>query len=433
DIVGNLLDEDVHIGHQCLPIAGMLSDDGTRKLFQLSAAEARDGEDISSIVADFHSRVFFPLAGYDVPMIRLARETARAGIGSIFAQANAAGVHMDVFDLLTAVFSLEDENFHLANDWARVEKHLRKYPALDGIGRTQFLSAVSLYSTVNKGHAGGQREDILTLTLPEYQASVEKLRITFQEVAEFLKQRCIYTVEQVPYSAQIIPLAIILARLTDVPGALSAKQAWEKLDRWFWSGIFGELYGADSVKLRSARDVVEVVDWVLGDRSEEPKTVGEAVFYESRLHSAPDDSALLNAVYALLMSQGAKDWRTAQSFNQQSFKALGTGFHFIFPPAWCKRHQVSSDAAQSVVNRTPMGKKTEVLIEDSSPRRYLTRVQSKSLMEDTDFDVTLASHQLDPELLWKADFAAFTADRSRRLAAMIEQAMGKKVEPISKK
>ncbi|MDY3127894.1 MAG: DUF262 domain-containing protein, partial [Corynebacterium sp.] len=202
DIVGNLLDEDVHIGHQCLPIAGMLSDDGTRKLFQLSAAEVRDGEDISSIVADFHSRVFFPLAGYDVPMIRLARETARAGIGPIFAQANAAGVHMDVFDLLTAVFSLEDENFHLAHDWARVEKQLRKYPALDGIGRTQFLSAVSLYSTVNKGHAGGQREDILTLTLSEYQASVEKPRITFQEVAEFLKQRCIYTVEQVPYSAQ---------------------------------------------------------------------------------------------------------------------------------------------------------------------------------------------------------------------------------------
>src|SRR5690625_6052959 len=125
------------------------SSDSTASEQQLNYAE----------LAEFHNRVLFPLAGYDVPMIRLSRETASAGVGTIFAHANRSGKDMDVFDLVTAVFASEDENFRLADDWAKREKALRKYPALNGITRTQFLSAVSLYSTADSGHAGGQRED----------------------------------------------------------------------------------------------------------------------------------------------------------------------------------------------------------------------------------------------------------------------------------
>ncbi|RAQ36279.1 hypothetical protein DPQ28_11890, partial [Pasteurella multocida] len=83
----------------------------------------------------------------------------------------------------------EDPTFHLANDWQQVEKDLRDSPALDGIGRNEFLSAVSLLVTGEKGNAGGQREDILKLSLSEYKAAAHDLRITFHEVAEFLAQR----------------------------------------------------------------------------------------------------------------------------------------------------------------------------------------------------------------------------------------------------
>src|SRR5699024_10777993 len=148
------------------------SSDSTASEQQLNYAE----------LAEFHNRVLFPLAGYDVPMIRLSRATASAGVGTIFARAKRAGNDMDGCDLVTAVFASEDENCRLADDWAKREKALRKYPALDGIKRTQFLSAVSLYSTADSGHAGGQREDILNLNLSEYLAAADKLQITFQEV-----------------------------------------------------------------------------------------------------------------------------------------------------------------------------------------------------------------------------------------------------------
>ena len=75
-------------------------------------------------------------------------------MGSIFAQANSAGLQMDVFDL-TAVFASEDPDFHLAQDWAAVEADLRRSPALDGIGRNEFLSAVSLMFPVRKARRVG--------------------------------------------------------------------------------------------------------------------------------------------------------------------------------------------------------------------------------------------------------------------------------------
>ena len=102
-----------------------------------------------------------PLIRYSVPMIRLDRETAQGGVGSIFAQANSAGLQMDVFDLLTAVFANEDPDFKLHDDWADTEATLRQYPALDSMGRTEFLTAVALFVTAQEGYASGQREDIL--------------------------------------------------------------------------------------------------------------------------------------------------------------------------------------------------------------------------------------------------------------------------------
>ena len=425
--------EEAYLESGCVPVSLLLSEEGTRIILSMAAhigeADAEDGKQRLNYeeLAEFHNRVLFPLAGYDVPMIRLSRETASAGVGTIFAHANRSGKDMDVFDLVTAVFASEDENFRLADDWAKREKALRKYPALDGIGRTQFLSAVSLYSTADSGHVGGQREDILTLTLDEYVTAADKLQITFQEVAEFLRQRCIFSLEQVPYTAQIIPLAVILARLAPIPGCLSSAQAWDKLNRWFWSGVFGELYGSEAVKLRAARDVEEVSAWVLGTREEEPKSVREAEFEESRLNTADESSGIYHALYALLMARGARDWRTARTFDRTSFFEMGTGFHQIFPAHWCDKFKVDTDLSQSVLNHSPMGKRTEVVMDGQSPARYLSRVQSKSIMEDAEFDQVLASHELDPEFLHQADFDAFIDDRRERFCELIEHAMGKAV------
>lgn len=408
----------------CVPVSCLLGERGTQLLFDLAAAG--DAE-LRQAAAEFFDRILRPLAGYVVPMIRLGRETERAGVGQIFAQANMSGLQMDVFDLLTAVFVGEDPDFRLADDWTFTEQRLRKYPALGAIGRTEFLSAVALLVTARRGHAAGAREDILSLSLAEYRDASAILRVTMGEVAEFLSQRCILAAAHVPYSAQLVPLSVILALLVEKPGVLSQQEAWDKLNQWFWSGVFGELYGASSVALRAARDVDEVVAWVSEATSVPPKTVRDAVFAESRLLSAGEDSAIFRAFDALLMARGAKDWRTGSAFNRDTIVDLQEGFHPVFPLRWCEEHGVDPVLASSVLNRTPMGKRTEVVLDGKSPQRYLPRVQSKSVMDDAEFNAVLETHELEASALWEADWKAFFADRRRRFVGMIEHALGKPV------
>ncbi|MCG7229004.1 DUF262 domain-containing protein [Corynebacterium minutissimum] len=424
EIEGSLANREAAIDACCIPVSALLSEEGTSMLFELAAADNGVNRDV---VAAFNNRILRPLSGYDVPMIRLSRETAQAGIGSIFAQVNSAGLQMDVFDLLTAVFASEDPDFHLAEHWGDVEKQLRAFPALDGIGRNEFLSAVSLLVSGKKGTAGGQREDILQLNLAEYRAASSTLVITFREVAEFLAERCILSLDQVPYNEQIIPLAVILARLAERNGVLATQDSWDRLNQWFWSGVFGELYGSSAVKLRAARDVDEVTAWVAGETEVVPQTVRDASFRESRLLSVSENDGVWHGLYALLMARGAKDWRTGQPFTRHTFEDLKPGFFPIFPLSWCQRHGVSAVLANSVLNRTPMGKRTEVVLDGHSPERYLPRVQSKSIMEDAEFDSVLASHELQPELLTSKTAYQFFADRRERFVGIVEYALDKAV------
>src|SRR5699024_12571529 len=115
--------------------------------------------------------------------------------------------------------------------------------------------------------------------------------------------------------------------------------------------------------------------------------------------------------------------RTVRRFDNTSFVELGTGFHQVFPYTWCEKFEVDSVVTSSVLNHTPMGKRTEVVIDGQSPARYLSRVQSKSIMEDDEFDAVLASHEVDPELLHGADFDGFIRVRRECFVCMEEYYM----------
>lgn len=425
---GDLIDSrEAALEAGCIPVWLLLSDAGTDMLFDLAA---RSGSVQQEQIKHFHNQVVKPLVRYAVPMTRLDRETAQAGVGSIFAQANSQGLQMDVFDLLTALFAAQDPSYELREDWRRTQKVLRKYPALDGIEQTDFLAAVALYVSAKKGRASGQRETILKLKLEEYVPAAEKMRAAFQEAASYMAQRCMITTSQVPYTAQLIPLAVIIALLAEEPGTLVKREAWDRLNRWFWCGVFGELYGSPAVVIRAGLDVDQVTKWVRAAETDEadtvpvPKTVRDARFVESRLLSAGPESGLYKGIYALLMGRGAKDWRTGMVFDRHTFHELGVHFRQVFPPAWCAHNGIDELLAESVLNRTPMGRRTHVMVEESSPARYLYRIQSKSLMDDEEFDAVLETHLITPELVLAANATEFFKDRRRRLLRMIEEAMG---------
>lgn len=427
---GGIPDLDTALAAGCVPVSMLLGDEGASMLFDLADLA---GENARDHAKQFHIQVGKPIVSYDIPMIRLDRETAKGGVGSIFAQANTTGLQMDVFDLLTAVFAADERSaaeFSLRDDWTRTEARLRVNSALDGIGRTEFLTAVSLLVSSRKGRAVGHREDILDLTWEEYIPAAEEIRNGFDEAAEFLRQRCILSLDQVPYTAQIVPLAVILTLLSGED--LANAHAWNRLNSWFWNGVLGELYGSPAVIARSGRDTDQVAAWIRavnnGDvDSMEPKTVRDTVFNESRLLSAGPDTGVWKGIFALLMGRGAKDWRTGQQFDRWTFDELGASFHQIFPTKWCDERGISRVLSESVLNRTPMGKRTEVVIGDTPPSRYLSRVQSKSLMGDEEFDQMLNTHLLRAEDLHSSNTDAFFNDRRERFLKMVEEAIGKPV------
>ncbi|WP_311355677.1 GmrSD restriction endonuclease domain-containing protein [Corynebacterium riegelii] len=422
EIEGGITSREDMLRHGVIPVSLLMWKQANDLLVDMAA-----NEELREPVKLFQNEVLRWLPAYDVPVIRVDRSTSRVGVGQIFAHANSAGVQMDVFELLTAMFANEDPSFVLADHWAKVERTLREHPALDEIGRIEFFRALALLITSRNGHATGHRGDILTISLQDYLTHVDEMTAVFVKAAEFLTQRCILGSDQVPYASQLVPLATILARLAEHPGVLEGEQARDRLNRWFWSGVFGELYGAHAPTIRAGLDVQEVTPWVLGETEVEPRTVADAEFRESRLLSANEDSGVYRGLFALLMARGARDWRTGKAFDEETVAELRPRFHTVFPPVYLQRMGVDVQASESVLNRTPMGRRTDVVIENNEPRRYLPRLQSKSLLDDAEFDAVIEGHEMCPQYLLASNWEAFEADRRSRFVGMIEYAMDKPV------
>lgn len=419
-----LTSSEAHIRNGVIPVSFLLRREGNDLMVDM-AAQTQD-EELRGAVKRFIHQVLRGLPAYDVPVIRVDRDTAQAGVGQIFAFSNSAGVQMDVFELLTAVFAAEDPEFTLAEDWGRVEAQLRAHPVLDSVGRVEFLRALSLLLTSRHGPALGHRGDILNISLADYQKHAGEMAAGFIAATAFLEQRHVVAPDQVPYPAQLIPLAVILARLAEDPGALERDGAEDRLNRWYWSGVFGELYGAHAPTIRIGLDVTEVTPWVRGETDQLPRTVADARFRETRLRSADPQSGVYRGMYALLMARGARDWRTAQPFTAETARELQPRFHRVFPREYLDNAgllEADPQLADSVLNRTPMGRRADVVIEHNEPKRYLPRLQSKSLLDDREFDDLLSGHEMDPALLQASDWAGFVADRRERLVGMVEYAM----------
>ena len=70
----------------------------------------------------------------------------------------------------------------------------------------------------------------------------------------------------------MVPLSCILAILGEKAENDGVRN---KIIRWYWSGVFGELYGS-ATESRFARDLAEVIAWI--DGGKEASTVEEAIF-----------------------------------------------------------------------------------------------------------------------------------------------------------
>jgi hypothetical protein len=393
--------------------------------------------EITKTYLQFNNAVLQPLQTYRVPAIELLNGTAHEAVCQVFENVNTGGVKLTVFELLTATFSAEDVTFRLRSDWfgerdsetgEKLEgrqDNLHVYGVLRNVRGQDFLQAVTLLSTYEMflsggRHTGCKRKDMLKLTLAEYRKFADRIEGGFVKAAKMLHRLCIFTARNVPYQAQLIPLAAILACLD---GKEDGDIVRKKLERWFWCGVLGELYGGGT-EARFALDLQEVVKWVEG--GDEPRTIRDASFAPTRLLSLRTrNSAAYKGIAALILARGARDFARGDKMGDVQYYHDSVDIHHIFPQAWAKKQKIAPRSYNCVLNRTPLTSKTNRKIGGVAPSEYLKRLE-KDVTSDA-LDSYIRSHLSSPELLRSDNYDDFMLDRARRLLDVIEEATGKKI------
>lgn len=376
-----------------------------------------------------------PVGSYAIPAIVLDDSTSKAAVATVFEKVNIGGLPLNVFELLTAVYAGDadyygqhGDDFRLNDDWTSTKESLKHYPVLNGLENTDFLQTVSLLASLaGPGATTARKEDILNLKLTDYLTWAPKVRKALQWVAGFLDEQHIHVAGDLPYPKQVVPLAAIKVLVGDQADVYGVHK---RLTQWFWCGVLGELYGG-AIESRFARDVEQVPGWALAGADAsvaKPKTVDDANFFESRLHSLRTrNSAAYKGIYALLMAQNTRDWMLNQPFDKAAFLAMRVDIHHIFPKAWCNKFKIDRERRESIVNKTPLSKKTNIRLSGHAPSVYLKGLQAAVGVPAAELDKIIGAHQVDVDALRADDFDAFFATRREALSSLIEGAMGKKV------
>jgi hypothetical protein len=373
---------------------------------------------------------------YQLPVIELKKATPKEAVCLVFERVNTGGVALTVFELLTASFAADD--FQLRDDWNAREKRLKeKHPVLRNLQSDDFLQAISLLVTqtrrravlnaeANTDKAPGiscKRKDILKLEVRDWQAWADRVEDGFSRAARFLYGQKIFNERDLPYRTQLVPLAAILVDLGKDGETEGARQ---KIARYYWCGVLGELYGG-AIESRFARDLPEVVAMVRGEPVE-PITIQESSFQAGRLLTLRTrNSSAYKGLYALLMRDGGRDFRTGEPIEAQTFFDDKIDIHHIFPEQWCKAAGLEPGTYNSVINKTAISARTNRQIGGKAPSKYLPTVEKAAGIEPARMGEILESHCIAPELLRVDRFWDFYFARAETLLQRIEEATGKTI------
>jgi hypothetical protein len=404
----------------------------------------------------FRSEVLNRFRNYDIPIIELLKENSKEAVCLIFEKVNTGGVSLSVFELVTASYAAE--GFNLRDDWygsrernIKSRKHrMTSKPLLSGIEPSDFLQGISLLYTyerrqqdVQAGRAGkevtavsAKREQILAMPLSAYQTWADRLTDGFLVAEEFLRREGFQKIQFLPYQSQVIPLAAVMVHLGD---RWLEPVIQDKLVKWFWSGVFGELYGG-AIETRLALDVQDLLAWIFKPDAHEPTTVVAAGFQPSRLDTLRTrTSAAYRGLYTLLQREGSKDFFWKIDMKALDHNEYSIDIHHIFPQAWCKARGIPPRVFNSIVNKTPISYKANGTIGGKAPSVYLAQLRDHKHVQISvdEQNEILRTHLIEPEYLHRDDFDGFYQHRKQQLIELIEKAMGKVVitaldeEPVS--
>lgn len=419
-------------------------------------ARASDKFEVTDDFKRFKNTFLKNFDEYQVPVIALSADTSSEAVCRVFEKVNTGGKALDAFELLTAMYAAR--SYRLRDDWLgpkgqdgaytylNLQRRLamcarssgRETGVLSEVAATDFLQAVTLLQSKAQRIAAERawpddrsrwpavratRQTLLALPLEAYCRYRDAVLHGFEEAAKFLTRLGIYHVKDVPYGGQLVPLAALFADLGQKAESAPVK---EKLERWYWCGVFGESYGGAN-EARYARDLMEVPAWI--DGGDEPDTVQRGILNPERLWQLRTrGSAAYKGLHALLLRLGARDFRTGQTYDLTRFFDETVDIHHIFPKAWCEGRGITAARYDNVLNKTPISYRTNRIIGGNEPSSYLARLERGSAKDAPipagQLDGYLASHAIPVAALRADDFETFLIERQKELMRMVCQATG---------
>jgi hypothetical protein len=410
-------------------------------------------KDKVAFMTRFEAEIVERFKQYQLPVITLTKDVSKEAVCHVFEKVNTGGVTLTAFELLTATYAAD--TFELRRDWfgpagqddtgayLGVLPRLRTHPVLRGVRETDYLQAVALIHTYRQrsarqaqGAAPNElpavsctRKTVLDLPRESYLECRNAAVTGFLWAAKFLTEQNIFDHEDLPYQTQLVPLSVILTELGDGWEAMGIK---DKVRRWYWCGVLGELYGG-AIETRFARDVPELLEWIAGKA--EPGTVRDASFNPARLTTLKTRlSAAYKGLYALMMGEHAYEWRNGTPLNLNTYMSEKIDIHHIFPKAWCMtvedgKPRVDARRMDCIVNKTAISATTNRKIGGRAPSTYLKTIMADNGPSPEKLALFLRSHHIEPDHLREDEFELFFAARTKAILGIIEAATGLPLAP----
>lgn len=379
-------------------------------------------QEIIKEFTEFNKKIIMQTLQYKIPVISLGKDTPKEAVCQVFENVNTGGVSLTVFELVTAIFAMDD--FELRKDW---EERKAKYfdgDLLSCITATDFLTACTLLSTYKKGGTVScKKKDVLNLSLKDYNNFADALSEGFVEAEKILQEERVFSNKDLPYSTQLIPLAALCTLLSN-GNRIKVTNIKNKIRQWYWCGVFGELYGGAN-ETRYVNDVVGVMNWI-ENNGNVPKTIQESYFNPTRLLTLQSrQSAAYKGIMALILKNHCKDFISGREMNFTVYKSENIDIHHIFPRSYCEKNNLSKEKWNSVVNKTPISYSTNREIGGVAPSEYLKKIEEKGQVDYNSLNDYLQTHLIDVSAARSNDFEKHIVLGAKLLLDAIEKATGK--------
>ena len=372
----------------------------------------------------FYSKIVMTVIQYKMPVILLDKNTPKEAVCQVFENVNTGGISLTVFELITAVFAMDD--FELREDWKARKKKFFEGDILESVTATDFLTACTLLSSYLKGGTVScKKKDVLNLTLSEYKKYADVLSEGFVEAEKLLQEERIFDRSNLPYTTQLIPLAVLCTLLMD-KRQIQITNVKNKVKQWYWCGVFGEMYGGAN-ETRYVNDVIGVMNWI-ENNDELPKTIQDSYFNPTRLLGLQTrQSAVYKGIMALILQNHCKDFISGRDMDFTVFKSDNIDIHHIFPKNYCIQKQYPVRKYNSIINKTPLSYSTNREIGGVAPSKYLEKITLKGQVDEKVLDSYLESHWIDAQSSRTDDFNTFIIKRATSILNAIQKATGKNI------